>query len=304
MDQTAPTTPLGLPIPTRAFLRQHRLLVALAPAVALVLYFPFSLAWRMLWSNPDNPEGYQPLVPVAAAVLVWARRAELAAMWERAGEERRGSLWLLALGCLLMVYSHLTRGLSAAMLAVVLIAAGLVLHIYGPRILHAVRAPLLFLLALMPLPTAVADISTEELQLDCSQAAGTILSFLHIPAHVDGNVIHLPHYDVQVTAACSGVTILLPLMLLALWLLLLLPSSGWQKAVLLTSAAVIAVMVNVARITAVGLIGAFSPRIASALHDANGWLFTGIAFLLLYGVSRIIGIPRECTDPPYDSFSS
>jgi exosortase len=267
--------------------------VLLAVAIVVALWFPFKLGWDKMWHDPAHPEGYEPIVPLAAAALAWFRRDHLKLMWQEANK-REGPIWLLAIGCLLLVISHVSRMQTSSMVAVICIVAGTVLRLYGPAVTRAARGPLLFLLFLLPLPNSIIDQSTQTLQLNSTQAAANVIDMFGYHPTVEGTTIKLPKYEVRVTRACSGVSILAPLVVMTVWLLLIFESTIVQRILLLTSCVLLALVMNIARISAMGLIGVHSPKLADTLHDANGWLFTLIAFALNFALCRLIGIRKPC----------
>lgn len=68
---------------------------------------------------------------------------------------------------------------------------------------------------------------------------------------------------------------------------------------LLVAASVSALLMNVMRISAMGLVGASHPALAEALHDLNAWIFTALAFCLTFLLSGRIGIgERRALLPP------
>lgn len=280
----------------------RRNLILMLFAFALASYLPFVVGWQRSWYKADSPDSYQPLVPLGATVLAWIRHEELIAVYHDSRTYAKRSMGLVIVGCLLMIVAHLTRGWQVSMAAFLAITVGSVLYLYGSEVVKAAAVPLLFLCLIFPHPYRHA--TTQMLQLNSTQAAGNLLEGVGCNNKIEGNTIILDKYRVEVTAACSGVGILLPLVLMSLWLLGMMQSSGVQKMFLLSSAVIIALVVNVLRIVAMALIGRFNPSLADKLHDANSWIFTILAFALTYGVSRLIGI-RKPWEPTYVSpFSS
>lgn len=281
----------------------RRNLILMLAAFAFASYLPFVIGWQRSWYKPDSPDSYQPMVPLGAAVLAWIRREELAAVYHDSLHHAKRSIWLVVLGCLLMLVAHLTRGWQVSMAAFLVLTVGSVLYLYGSVVVRAAAVPLLFLCLIFPHPFRHA--MTQTLQLNSTQAAGNVIEAVGYQNKVEGNTIILDKYRVEVTAACSGVGILLPLLLMSLWLLGMMQSHGVQKTFLLASAVIVALAVNVLRIVAMGIIGRNDPPLADKLHDANSWIFTLLAFALTYAVSRCIGIrkPWELTYvSPFSSF--
>lgn len=270
-------------------------LVLLGIAFVLAAYLPFVIGWQRSWYKADSPDSYQPLVPLGAAVLAWIRREQIAQIYHDTLPYTRRTSAFVILGCLLMLVAHATRGWQISMGALLLLVVGSILYLYGTEVLKAAAVPMLFLCLIFPHP--FRHQMTQTLQLNSTQAAGNVLEAVGVKNTIEGNTIVLDKYRVEVTQACSGVGILLPLVLMSIWLLGMMQSSGTQKVFLLASATIVAIAVNILRIVAMGLIGRSSPLLADRLHDANSWIFTLLAFALTFGISRLIGIrkPWEST---------
>ena len=95
-----------------------------------------------------------------------------------------------------------------------------------------------------------------------------------VPVYLDGNVIDLGVYKLQVAEACSGLRYLFPIMSFTYVFAVLYRGPLWHKLVLLALAVPIAVLMNAVRI---GIIGILVDRygIAQAegfLHVFEGWV--------------------------------
>ena len=95
-----------------------------------------------------------------------------------------------------------------------------------------------------------------------------------MPVFLEGNVIDLGVYKLQVAEACSGLRYLFPIMSFSYVFAVLYRGPVWHKIVLLLSAVPIAVLMNSFRI---GVIGVLVDRygIGQAegfLHFFEGWI--------------------------------
>ncbi len=116
-----------------------------------------------------------------------------------------------------------------------------------------------------------------------------------IPVYLDGNIIDLGIYKLQVVDACSGLRYLFPLLSLSFLAAYLFDAPIWQRAVVLFSSIPITIAMNGFRI---GLVGVTVDRWGSqmaegVLHFFEGWIiFLGCAVLLaaeIYLLARISG---------------
>ncbi len=113
------------------------------------------------WSETNSPLFFQPFVPLLCAALLWQDREHLREAWNQTSRsKRRGSPWLLYLGCAVILVSHLIHVLTVAAVGLVLVGAGVVFRAYGWNVLKASRRALLFGLLLIPPPaTAVSRVT-------------------------------------------------------------------------------------------------------------------------------------------------
>ena len=116
-----------------------------------------------------------------------------------------------------------------------------------------------------------------------------------VPVYLDGNVIDLGVYKLQVAEACSGLRYLFPIMSFSYVFAVLYRGPVWHKLVLLLSAVPIAVLMNSVRI---GIIGVLVDRygIGQAegfLHFFEGW----VIFLVLHR-HPVPDWPRRCSGSP------
>ena len=109
-----------------------------------------------------------------------------------------------------------------------------------------------------------------------------------MPVFLDGNVIDLGVYKLQVAEACSGLRYLFPIMSFTYVFAVLYRGPVWHKLVLLLSAVPLAVLMNAVRI---GVIGLLVDRygIAQAegfLHVFEGWVIFLSCIAILFGMAK------------------
>jgi exosortase D (VPLPA-CTERM-specific) len=165
----------------------------------------------------------------------------------------------------------------------------------GYSLLKATIVPIVFLLFAIPLPYFVDSILTWRLQLISSQLGVFFITLFGIPVYLEGNVIDLGHYKLQVVEACSGLRYLFPLFSLGFLAAYLFQAPIWQRALVLLSTIPIAIVMNSLRIGMVGVMADLrGPQSADGLlHLFEGWIiFIACAALLageIYLLARISG---------------
>jgi len=112
------------------------------------------------------------------------------------------------------------------------------------------------------------------------------LQMLGLPAIIEGNVIVLDDVELGVVDACSGLKMFIIFFCLSTAIALLAADRHpLERIFIVLSAAPIAIVCNVARITATGvayqLVGEKSANLI--YHDLAGWLMMPLALLLLWG---------------------
>lgn len=276
------------------FIRPYRVWIWIGAVSAALLYQP--VVWCLsIWSAPDSPQAYQPLVPLAVAYLVWTRRQALADLAARTAGEQRGSIFLAASGCVLMILAYPPEIPGLSIVAAILILAGAIYYLYGIPMLRALGGPLVFLLTAAPLQESIIDRATGKLQLASTTAAGEILRLMHLPIGTEGNYLVVNDYRLEITPACSGLGLVLPVIVITIWLLMLMEAT-WSKRILLCGYSVAsAILINIVRIVAMGALAYYDHDLAAMLHDANSWLFTALAFAAMLFWARVLRINKICT---------
>jgi exosortase len=301
----------GTTLGTRVTFAGPRHLGSLLVAVALAfLCWP---VWRTWWVEWNDAHGYfvhGPVVPVLVAVVVWLRWATWASIPKRTRPIGflvvAAGLYLLALGQWVSLY-------ALGSLGVILVVPGVILALYGSRALRAALPVLGFLLFLVPMPTDVIEPVSFPLQMKSAVWASDLLRWAGLHVFRRGAVIDLPHYGMIVTHECSGLKLLVSLMMFAAFLGLIHVGAWWKKAVLLLCSLPLACAVNATRIAVSGILGeCISARAGDRFHDCSGiyvWLMAILGFGLVVKLLRVriwdcasrgdeTGFPSRIGDPP------
>jgi exosortase D (VPLPA-CTERM-specific) len=272
-------TVVSVPVPP------HRnVQVAVAAAVlitALGAAFGGALADAVFrWSNQaEYSHGF--LIPAVTGWLLWTRRDVLAANIGRPA-------WIGLAPLLVAMLLHILGELSALFIlsqaAVMLALLGVILCLGGISLLRPTFIPVAFLVFAIPLPYFVDSELSWRLQLLSSRLGVMLIHALQIPVFLDGNVIDLGRYKLEVVEACSGLRYLYPLLGFGFLIAWLFQAPLWQRALVFTSAVPVAIAMNAARLllTAV-LVNHFGTAQAEgALHLIEGWvIFLACAALLV-----------------------
>ena len=264
---------------SRAKTKQALALLVLALASCLWAYWTTLAGAAQHWAfDPMYSHGY--LVPGFALLLLWLRRGRLA----------EGSLHPSWWG-LLPILGALGMWLAGTYFYRVWLEeisflpclAGLFIVVGGKPAWRWAWPAIGFLFFMVPLPYQVSAVLTGPLQQLATLASTFLLQTLALPALADGNVIRLNDQEINVVEACSGLRMLVVFFALATAVALVIRRPLWEKLVIVGSALPIALVVNVLRITATGvLFETLGSQWARAVcHDLAGWLMMPVGLLFL-----------------------
>ena len=89
---------------------------------------------------------------------------------------------------------------------------GIVLGLGGYSLLKVTLVPIVFLIFAIPMPYFIDAVLSWRLQIISSELGVAFIRLFQIPVFLEGNVIDLGQYKLQVVEACSGLRYLYPLM--------------------------------------------------------------------------------------------
>lgn len=164
---------------------------------------------------------------------------------------------------------------------------GLTMLAGGRASLRRYWPPLVFLLFMIPLPYEASRLLGGELQKVATAASTFLLQCCGEPAVAEGNRILIGSVTLNVVEACSGLRMLVTFAAFSTAAVFLMRRHWVVKGIVLASAVPIAVLTNVLRIVATGLLhvhladGPDKARTLEFLHDFNGWMMMPVGLLLL-----------------------
>ncbi|MEO6235782.1 MAG: exosortase A [Vicinamibacterales bacterium] len=263
----------------------------LVSTATFFVYLPVLSALVRQWASDDNYSHGFIIIPFAA-YFAWAKRGALAAAPVRphwVGLAAAAISLVVLLGGLLGAELFLTR------VSLIGLIAGVVLFLFGPGHLRLLAFPIGLLLLMVPLPAVVFNQLAFPLQLLASHAGETVLSASGIPVLREGNVLVLPTITLEVAQACSGIRSLVSLLTLAILLGKLTETRLSRRVALALFSVPVAIAANAARVAGTGLAADWiGPRAAEGFfHEFSGWVMFVIAFALLLGAQRLMGLVSD-----------
>jgi exosortase len=278
--------------------------VAIALAAASVwAVWPRLVEMSEVWAeNPTYSHGF--LVPLFSLGLLWWNRRQLAAV------RFQPSWWGVAIIALagLIQFTGLylfIPWLEGASLMVFL--AGIATLLGGRPLLSATWKAIVFLVFMIPLPWTVESTLRTPLRLFAAQVSNWLLQLFGMTSVVEETVIDLGGHKLGVAEACSGIAMLMTFMALAVGLAIVVRRPWIDKLVIVLSAVPIAILCNILRITATGVLYATAGETVGKFvyHDLAGFLMMplGIAFLWLelFILDHLLITPQAPSDRPTHS---
>ncbi|MEM7254300.1 MAG: VPLPA-CTERM-specific exosortase XrtD [Pseudomonadota bacterium] len=241
------------------------------------------------WNGMDEySHGW--FIPALTLYFLWRSRDEWLGL-QRDGTAFGVILCLIALGVLVVgelatVYALVHYGLLLAIW-------GGFIALFGWSAAKKNAVPLLFLVFMVPLPTFLYNNLSSYLQLVSSELGVGFIRLCDISVYLEGNVIDLGHYQLQVVEACNGLRYLFPLMSFGFICAWLFKAPMWQRVLLFLSTVPITILMNSFRIGVIGvLVQYWGTEMAEGfLHDFEGWIIfmacVAILFLEMWLLTKL-----------------
>ncbi|MEM7669086.1 MAG: VPLPA-CTERM-specific exosortase XrtD [Pseudomonadota bacterium] len=302
-DHAVNTPRTGISMNTPGF----ALFVLMCAAALPIFWFGFESLARA-WSTPEYSHG--PIIPLISLYL-FLRELRTAPPDEGGRKRRWPGVLVIAGALLLAAIGNLARIPDIVTYAFIIWTGGVVLTVFGWQRGIRHQLPVFHLIFMLPLPQFLYWQMTVFLQGVSSVVGVWFVSAMGIPVFLDGNIIDLGPYKLLVAEACSGLRYLFPILSFSYLFSILYKGPVWHKAILLLSAAPIAVFMNSVRIGIIGiLVNYYGIEHAEGfLHFFEGWIIflacIGILFLMAIGLqqTRRDALPlRDAIDVDFDGF--
>ena len=283
--------------------KMNQMSLILTGGAILLLIFAFSsgLGQMVLRWESSEEYGYGYLIPIITLFFIWQKKNELAE------QEFTGS-WLGVLcvifGVILLVFGELGTLYVVTQYAFIVTIFGLFLSHMGWKAMKVIIASIFLLFFMVPLPNFLYQGLSSELQLISSSLGVWFIRLFGISVFLEGNVIDLGVYKLQVVEACSGLRYLFPLTCLAYIASYIFKGAWWKKTILFISSVPITVLMNSFRIGVIGVMVEYWGIGAAEgfLHDFEGWIvFMACTFLLVAEMWLLARIGKDAL-PFADAF--
>jgi exosortase D (VPLPA-CTERM-specific) len=255
------------------------LAVVLVTAFAIIFDDAFSRMVSTEWQADEYQHAF--IIPLVSLYLIWMRASDLQRVpfepsWLGVAMVVLG-LGAFLLGELSAIYAVIWYGFLFAFW-------GFVVATIGVRASAVIWAGLLYLVFMIPLPQTLLASLSGTFQLWSSQLGAAFLRLIGVSVYLEGNVIDLGSYKLQVVEACSGLRYLFPLASFSFFCGYIFRGPLWQRIFIFLSAIPITIVMNSFRISVTGvLVDQFGTGQAEGfLHYFEGWLIFVACIALLF----------------------
>jgi exosortase D (VPLPA-CTERM-specific) len=265
------------------------LAIAIICATVALLSVPFGPALGWLWDTwTTRPEySHGPIMPLIACFLAWQQKDVLQRL------EFRGSWWgpiLVLSGGLLLFMGMLGGAYTVQQYALVVALAGMALALSGGAAFGRLVAPLIVLVLMIPQPVFILNNLSSKLQLLSSALGVAFIRAFGISVYLEGNVIDLGAYKLQVVEACDGLRYLFPLMAIGLLIAYFYKGAFWKRALVFVASVPLTILMNSLRVGTIGFLVEHwgSPMAEGFLHDFQGWMVFMVSAALLVALTAAL----------------
>ncbi len=270
---------ISLPSANKRFSAPIVISTALVAAGIGILYWGGLADMLQAWSREEYSHGY--IIPILAAYL-FVRRLP------NALDAAPTKQWMGPVIAVPAVILGLIGSLSdipdIAQYGFLLSVVAVSVSLFGLRSTMLLWVPLVYLVFMVPFPQIIYLKLSTGLQLLSSQLGVALIRLADISVFLEGNVIDLGVYKLQVVEACSGLRYLFPLMSFGFLFAVLYQGPRWHKLVLFLSTIPITIGMNSFRIAVIGvLVERYGIESGEGfLHFFEGWVIFMACLAILF----------------------
>lgn len=291
------------------FTKRGLLITAILGGLLIWLFHQwFLFQIKVSWDNKED-WGHTLVIPFISGYLLWQSREAIARTPVRV-------FWPALIPFLVGIHAYANNlfFISNPMLqgfSMILCLGSLILFCTGPAMLRHAFLPILYLVLMVSIADIIMLSVTFGLQLLASQGSWLMLSLIGEPFQwftVDlvGNRLDIMTssgelHPLNVAEACSGMRMVVAFYALAGAVALLGCTQWWQRIALILLAGPVAILMNMVRVTVLGLLTLFDPNLAAGdAHTLIGTvllvpslgLFLGVVWVL----NRIVGTGTQTAE--------
>lgn len=231
------------------------------------------------WDREEYSHG--PLLPILTIFFIWQVKDKLSLV---NFEGAKVGILVLLVGLFIGLAGKVSTIHMVMQYASLVVLVGLAWSLVGTKPMRYLWVPLGMLIFMIQLPQFLYANLSQKLQLISSSIGVDVIRFFGVSVFLEGNVIDLGSYKLQVVDACSGLRYLFPLMSFGFICAYLFKAPMWQRVLVFLSTIPITVLMNSFRIGVIGvLVDRFGQEQAEGfLHDFEGWVIFMACVAILF----------------------
>jgi len=270
------------------------MIACMAVILAAISYAAWDSLVRMeyMWGAKEE-YGYAYIIPFITGYFIWQNKVKLQQVEYKLSWI--GGLFLV-FGCFLILLGVLSATHSITQYGYIFSIVSTAFLFIGWKAFKIILAPMLLLFLVVPLPDFIFNNLSADLQLISSQIGVAVIRAFGISVYLEGNVIDLGKFQLQVVEACSGLRYLFPLISLSIIAAFLYQAALWKRAVIVLSSIPITVLMNSFRIGMIGVLVEYGgiEQAEGFLHDFEGWIvFMACVGLLLLEMWLLVAFGKN-----------
>ena len=188
---------------------------------------------------------YGYLIPFIFLFLIWQKKDVLQRI---PFEGSWAGVGITILGLLLFFAGQISTLFVLIQYSFLVVLSGLILSFVGWKAFKLLWVPIFILTFMIPLPEFLLKSLSAELQLISSQIGVWVIQAFGISVYLEGNIIDLGSFKLQVVEACNGLRYLFPLMTFGFITAYFYKTEMWKQLLVFLSTIPITVIMNSFRI--------------------------------------------------------
>ncbi len=259
-------------------------------AILMVLTYRVTFLWMYArYTGADSYYSHGFLVPFISLFFIYQQKEQLR---QTEQETSIAGLYIVLFALLLHLTGTILYIFSLSGFSIFFLIIGLSLYLFGARISALIWFPLIFLVFMFPLPSAIISLVSFPLKIFAAKAGVWVVSLLGIPVYGEGFNISIPAGNLLVGNPCSGLRSLIAFMALGSVFAYLTPVGTGKKWFLFFITIPVALLSNVVRIPILILVSHYWGLEAAApdtfVHTGSGMLVFIIGFILLLAIAKAL----------------
>lgn len=247
---------------------------------------------EFIWGAKEE-YGYAYIIPLITGYFIWQDKIKLQQIEYKLNWF--GGL-LVIFGYFLILLGVLSATHSITQYGYIFSIVSVTLFFIGWPAFKVILGPMLLLFLIVPLPNFIFNNLSSDLQLISSQIGVAVIRAFGISVYLEGNVIDLGKFQLQVVEACSGLRYLFPLISLSIISAFIYQAALWKRAIIVFSSIPITVLMNSFRIGVIGVLVEYGgiEQAEGFLHDFEGWfVFMACLGLLLLEMWLLVAFGKN-----------